>query len=628
MGVLLPVSAFALAAIAVATAGLLWSTWQNDRFSIQREVQATQAAIDRNIQEVARAQEIVILGDEPVERLRAQDWTWYDRNVGARLFESFGHDQIFILDPTGQPVYAMIGGVRVAPGAFEKVRPEIGRMIDVVRGRIREPNHRHDRNPGQQKREEGWLLTTDAAVHDTHLLRVQGRPATVSVMLVDPLATASHTRGATQPVLISIKDLDADLFGTLNGSLLANPRFSASGEVKPGERALILKSEYGEAIGYFIWTPEFAGTKVLAYLGPVLAVSSLAMLLLLGLLARSLGRSFSELRREIVVREEAEARAEMLARHDSLTGLLNRRIFAHEVEMRCSAAGRESGSRQALILIEIDSLSLTSSTFGGAAADELLLRTAERITKLSGPEALVGRTGENQFAILTDLRSADFSFVAKLYADVREPLKTEPAILRVVASAGAAVWPTDCARPADLLPSAEAALGRAKLTSSDECVFFDAEADRSGLTAKNVAPLPRVNQMRLDLREAAVAEISIRAACESLREWPEQAGLLLSLPNSYFDDPWFAARLLAVVHSTGLSPSRLTIEIKEASLFEARDRWAGALTELNAAGVRLLLSEVSGQLSPTNWQHLSFDQIKIAVAPRSEVPPRVKAMRG
>ena len=68
--IIVPVVAFAFASIAFAMAGLFSVTYQSDRLSMDREIRATQVAIDDRIQELAREQEMVAISDEILVKLR------------------------------------------------------------------------------------------------------------------------------------------------------------------------------------------------------------------------------------------------------------------------------------------------------------------------------------------------------------------------------------------------------------------------------------------------------------------------------------------------------------------------------------------------------------------------------
>ncbi len=619
--ILLPVIAFALVAILFAVLGLFSSTWQSDRLSMDREIRTTQLAIDRSIQELAREQEVVAIRDRPLIELRKTNpnWQWFDRAFGGRLHNSFQHDQVYILGSRDEPLYAMVAGARVAPGRFESIKPDVQRMLDVVRGRIRQPNHRHGRNPGQPRPKDGSILTTEKAVHQSLLLSIGGEPAGVSVMLMAPLSTNVQQAKGSEPVAISIRFLDADFFRSLAmTTLLEGPRFSRTAELQPGERSLILKGDDGEAIGNFIWTPERAGSQIFDILAPVTAAVLLALLGLLGWLARSLHRSFYRLRREVVIREEAEVRAEALARHDSLTGLPNRRLFVEELEKLCAKPADAPSSPGALMLANVDSMRGLNETWGFATMDELLVQLGRRLQNLAGPDGLVARTGGDEFSIFVSARdgSADVgAFVESICAALKEPFTVDTAVVPAGVTAGVALFPAHGATPGELINAADAALARGKRDARSGCTVYNSQTDVSGRSGSTVRELhqPPGGRQRFELTE--VADTAFRTTCRAAAEWPSETALCLCVPAALLSDPWFAARLLAILNSTGLAPTRLLVEVPEAALVSSYHQCTDNLTELKAAGIRIAVGDISGHVSPAHWRTVTFDQIRVNPLP-------------
>ncbi len=420
------------------------------------------------------------------------DWRWFDQNIGARLHRSYQHDQLFILNGRDEPVYGAIDGARVAPDRFANADPDVRRMLDVVRGRIRGPNHRHDRNPGQSRSSSVPILTSEKAVHESHLVSIGGRPAAVSVMLMAPLSTNVVRPTGAGPVAVSIRFLDSDFFKALTRTaLVENPRFSRAGEVGPGERAIILKTEHGEAIGNFIWTPERTGSRIFDVLAPVTAAVLLTMLVLLAWLARSLHRAFSQLRSEVVVREQAEFRAEALARHDSLTGLPNRRVFVEELDRLCTAPADANARFGALLLVDVESMRDLNDTLGFAVADELLVQIAGRLKALAGT-GVAARIGGDEFSLFLTAGSetADIrELVETAHDSLNQPYAIGSAVVPAAISAGVALFPKDGETPSELINAADAALRRGKRTAPARATFYDAQEDLSGRFGATVRPL-------------------------------------------------------------------------------------------------------------------------------------------
>ncbi|MBB5865255.1 diguanylate cyclase (GGDEF)-like protein/PAS domain S-box-containing protein [Xanthomonas arboricola] len=96
------------------------------------------------------------------------------------------------------------------------------------------------------------------------------------------------------------------------------------------------------------------------------------------------------------------------ARHDALTGLINR----HEIERRLRCLLEPPQSPQlchALCFVDLDHFKLVNDTFGHAVGDKFLCHFADVITMQLRPGDWLGRLGGDEFAILlanTDLAQA------------------------------------------------------------------------------------------------------------------------------------------------------------------------------------------------------------------------------
>ena len=84
--------------------------------------------------------------------------------------------------------------------------------------------------------------------------------------------------------------------------------------------------------------------------------------------------------------------------HDSLTGLSNRRAFLEQAQKRLDP--------QRLILIDIDRFKTVNDRFGHEAGDWVLVEIARLLRAHSPSDALVGRLGGEEFAILLPAEDA------------------------------------------------------------------------------------------------------------------------------------------------------------------------------------------------------------------------------
>ena len=104
--------------------------------------------------------------------------------------------------------------------------------------------------------------------------------------------------------------------------------------------------------------------------------------------------SFGTLR-DITDRKGLESQLQILATTDALTGLLNRRAFIERVDSQLASRGDTT-----LAMIDIDHFKRVNDTYGHAAGDAVLRAFAEICRNAVTPEAVIGRIGGEEFAVL------------------------------------------------------------------------------------------------------------------------------------------------------------------------------------------------------------------------------------
>ena len=97
--------------------------------------------------------------------------------------------------------------------------------------------------------------------------------------------------------------------------------------------------------------------------------------------------------------EEATAQLAFQARHDALTGLINRREFEHRLEK--ALTGVQAGGDECCILfIDLDRFKPVNDTCGHLAGDELLRQIAQLFQGRLREEDTLGRLGGDEFGII------------------------------------------------------------------------------------------------------------------------------------------------------------------------------------------------------------------------------------
>jgi diguanylate cyclase (GGDEF)-like protein len=152
------------------------------------------------------------------------------------------------------------------------------------------------------------------------------------------------------------------------------------------------------------------------------------------------------------------------ARHDGLTGLANRALFAERIETALGDA-RESQSPLGLFYVDLDGFKSVNDERGHAVGDELLCQVASRLLDTVRSTDTVARLGGDEFAIvLPDAAStAEIDAAAERVAAAFEgSFEVGGEELTVGASIGRAIWPKDAAEVEALMKHADASMYRAK----------------------------------------------------------------------------------------------------------------------------------------------------------------------
>lgn len=107
---------------------------------------------------------------------------------------------------------------------------------------------------------------------------------------------------------------------------------------------------------------------------------------------------FSAFLHDISDRKAMEARREQEARHDALTGLINRRALGELLPLALARADRNQRP-MALVFIDLDGFKTVNDTFGHEAGDELLRVIATRLREGSRASDMVARLAGDEFTV-------------------------------------------------------------------------------------------------------------------------------------------------------------------------------------------------------------------------------------
>jgi diguanylate cyclase (GGDEF)-like protein len=167
-------------------------------------------------------------------------------------------------------------------------------------------------------------------------------------------------------------------------------------------------------------------------------------------------------------------RLNYLAYYDSLTGLANPTLFGERLAIHVGTAVRNE-SHFALVMLGPDRFQGYNEALGRASGDELLRTLAERFVRTVGSSDLVARLGPEQFAVIIPDSSSAYTIQATIERWWHDWLGAAFHIggqeLTISAKAGIAMFPADGTDAETLLRNAQAALKKAKDSSSKQ-VFY------------------------------------------------------------------------------------------------------------------------------------------------------------
>ncbi len=349
------------------------------------------------------------------------------------------------------------------------------------------------------------------------------------------------------------------------------------------------------------------------------------------------------------------------ARTDPLTGLANRLLVRELIE--------EAGMRQweghchcALLLVDLDRFKLVNDTLGHAIGDLLLVEVGRRLESAVGDGGRVGRIGGDEFAIIWNGASDRASLAAladRVIARLSKNVSIGAATLRVGATIGIAVGPTEGDHEEQLMRSADLALYRAKEAGRGSYAFFESymfdEAEDHRLLEQDVCealsndgltlayqPIvdavsgeviaheallrwrhPRRGDIPPDrfvpiIEDAGlihqIGDWVIREACAEAARWEQPLRVAVNISAAQLTGAGLAKTVLGALATSRLEPGRLELEVTESVFLGDDVATLASLERLRALGVRLVLDDFGkgyssfGYLSRARFSKIKIDQ--------------------
>jgi diguanylate cyclase (GGDEF)-like protein len=361
---------------------------------------------------------------------------------------------------------------------------------------------------------------------------------------------------------------------------------------------------------------------------------------------------------DITERTLAEKQIRHLAHYDALTDLPNRALF-HE-RLKEELAGIAPGDQLAVHYIDIDEFKSVNDSLGHLIGDELLKSVAVSLNQCVGERNFVARLGGDEFAIVqtavkTPIEVTDL--LDRIFGAIREPFECLGHQLSADASIGIALAPEHGVDLEQILKNADLAMYAAKSAGRRTYRFFEPEMD---------AQVKARRKLEMDLRQAIndralevyyqpclslednsitgcealvrwrhsergmispaefipiaedtglineLGEWVLTTACAEAVTWPDDIKLAVNVSPVQFKSGTLALKIVAALAATGLSASRLELEITEAVLIRDDEAALTILHQLRKIGVRIALDDFgTGYSSLSYLQRFPFDKIKI-----------------
>lgn len=370
------------------------------------------------------------------------------------------------------------------------------------------------------------------------------------------------------------------------------------------------------------------------------------------------------------IKAMAESEVNRLAYYDTLTGLPNRTFFIKTLKETLAGTEDNFMDRYAVLTMDIDHFKDINDTMGHAVGDEVLKAFAQRLSETVPDNALVARSGEDEFSIMLPI-NAEIEEAERRANEIVEAFRSEAINVmdenfQVRCSIGVAVSPEDADMPEDVLKCSDIALNRAKADGRDRAKRYDGtytediqkrfQILRDLRIAMDLEELELYYQPQLDLKTGRitgaealirwwrpgengagghfvspvdfipVAEQSglilplgdwiMRKACETAKSWSDSGlgdlSIAVNVSGHQFLEKDVVHKIERTMIETGIKPEQLEVEVTETVFMEDTEHTIKMLKAIQGLGVPIAIDDFgTGYSSLSYLQRFPMDKLKI-----------------
>jgi diguanylate cyclase (GGDEF)-like protein/PAS domain S-box-containing protein len=361
---------------------------------------------------------------------------------------------------------------------------------------------------------------------------------------------------------------------------------------------------------------------------------------------------------------------------DPLTGLSNRSVFVERLGRRLEELKQRRGERFAALYIDLDRFKIVNDSLGHLVGDALLIAVSRRLESCLRPGDELARLGGDEFAILLnelgDEQQAN-AIAFRIQHALSAPFSIGGKEVFTSASIGIAFGRAQYDNPEEIMRDADTAMYHAKARGKARHELFDADMharvrDRLGLEndlrhavgGRDLAVSTRGESNGFEVHYQPIVSLGtgmcigfeslvrwkrngeavppatfipiaeelglieplgtwvLQQACRTFADWQRRFGfaglecITVNVSNRQLMEQNFLLIVEEAVHSAGLAPCDLRLEITETALMDSPHVVAEVLRELRDFGVKIYLDDFgTGYSSLSHLHKLPVDALKI-----------------